>query len=367
MPLAASIERAVTDAAVLLLIAGAVLALAWGLLYRRLGLLQWPLLVIVVGALGAGTALGAWAWYEDRPRTVRGTSTEEFVNELRPGPRPDSPLLEEQWPTYGFDEQRTHLAPVDWRIRPPFHGLWQLSARGDLEFPPSVAYGKVYVPQQKGRFFVVNARTGKPVWARHFPNCVASSPTISGGIVYQGFMDTLPCAQARGGGPRLRHRLGRGHRPPALALRRRLGRVVAAARRADALLRLLGPQPLRARARGKRRPRVRWTFQADDQIVAAPAYSKGTVYIATSNGSIYGVHARSGRERWHATSFSRFGSREYFYATPDRRVRARLRGNADGTVYAYGAASGHLLWARQVGTYVYRRLRSGGSASTSGT
>ena len=53
----------------------------------------------------------------------------------------------------------THLAP-DWRnLRPPYHGLWKLKARADIEFPPAVAYRKVYVAQQKGRFYAVNART----------------------------------------------------------------------------------------------------------------------------------------------------------------------------------------------------------------
>src|SRR5215218_699170 len=79
-----SVERAVTDAAVLLLAGGAVLALVWGLLQRRLGLLRWPLLAGAVLALGAGTALGAWAWHEKRPRDVRGSSTQEFVQKLRP-------------------------------------------------------------------------------------------------------------------------------------------------------------------------------------------------------------------------------------------------------------------------------------------
>ena len=105
--------------------------------------------------------------------------------------------------------------------------------------------------------------------------------------------------------------------------------------------------------RGRKRPRVRWTFEADDQVVAAPAYAGGTVFIATSNGSVYGVNARSGRMRWHATSFSRFGRREYFYATPSVAYGRVFIGNADGTVYAFGAATGKLLWARGVGTYVY--------------
>ena len=45
--------------------------------------------------------------------------------------------------------------------------------------------------------------------------------------------------------------------------------------------------------------------------------------------------------------------REYFYATPAVAYGRVFLGNTDGTVYAYGASTGHLLWARQAGTYVY--------------
>ena len=105
--------------------------------------------------------------------------------------------------------------------------------------------------------------------------------------------------------------------------------------------------------RGSQRPRLRWTFTADDEIVAAPAYADGTVYVATSGGSLYALDARTGRQRWRGRSFARFGSREYFYATPTVAYGRVYIGNADGTVYAFGANSGHLLWARHVGTYVY--------------
>jgi outer membrane protein assembly factor BamB len=357
LPLAASIERAVTDSAVLLLGAGAVLALAWGLLHRRLGLLRWPVIVVALGSLGAGTALGAWAWHEDRSRTVRGSSTKEFVKTLRPkpnGPRPGSPLLSEQWPTYGYDLQRTHLAPLGWRLRPPYYGLWQVAAKDDIEFPPSVAYGNVYIPQQKGRFYVVRARTGKRVWVRHFPNCVAASPTIHEGIVYQPFMDRLPCgkheANARGFVIAWDAHNGR-----PLWTFRAAGPVESSPLLVGNTL-YFGSWDHKLYAltlRGRKRPRLRWTFEADDQVVAAPAYAGGTVYIATSNGSVYGVNARSGRMRWHATSFSRFGRREYFYATPTVAYGRVFVGNADGTVYAFGASTGDLLWARRVGTYVY--------------
>ena len=52
--------------------------------------------------------------------------------------------------------------------------------------------------------------------------------------------------------------------------------------------------------------------------------------------------------------FSRFGSgREYFYATPTVAYGRVFAPNTDGTVYAYGAGTGNMLWARHVGTYVY--------------
>ena len=352
--LAASLERAVTHAAELALGVGVVLAIAWGVFQQRIGIFRWPLLVLALGALGIGTGLGAWAWHEKRPRTVRGTSTKEFVNTLRPKPKPKTgPRYLEQWPTYGYDVERTHLAPNWTRLRPPYHGLWQLEGHGDIEFPPSVAYGKVYVAQQKGRFFAIDARTGKIVWTRHFDHCAAASPTIRDGIVYQAFMHQLPCRkhQARAAGFVIAWDARTGHK---------LWQVDAGSVESSPLLvgsRLyFGSWDHRLYAydlRGRRRPRLHWTFTADDQIVPAPAYTNGTIFIATSSGSVYGVDERTGRERWHATSFSRFGRREYFYATPTVAYGRVFIGNADGTVYAFGASTGHLLWARQVGTYVY--------------
>ena len=123
MPLAQSLERTVNDGAIFLLALGAVLALAGGLIYGRWRLVARIVLVCALLALGAGTAFGAWAWHEKRPRDVRGTSTQEFVPELRPTkPKPKQPnklLLTESWPTYGYDPERTHLAPAEWRLRPP--------------------------------------------------------------------------------------------------------------------------------------------------------------------------------------------------------------------------------------------------------
>ena len=122
MLLAASLERAVTHSAELLLAVGAVLAIVWGILRNRIGILRWPVLGVALLALGVGTALGGWAWHEKRPRTVRGSSTQEFVNRIRPPvkkkkKRHTGPRYKEQWPTYGFDRQRGKELPPEPRAR----------------------------------------------------------------------------------------------------------------------------------------------------------------------------------------------------------------------------------------------------------
>ena len=55
MPLAASLERAVTDSAELLLAIGVMLALVFAFTRNRIGVLRWPLLGVCLFALGAGT------------------------------------------------------------------------------------------------------------------------------------------------------------------------------------------------------------------------------------------------------------------------------------------------------------------------
>ena len=350
MPLAVSLERAVTDSAEVLLGVAAVLSFTWVLLHRRIGLFRWPLLILALASLVAGTALGAWALYEKRPRTVEGSPTVEFQPDRKPSP--ETAARGEPWPTYGRDAQRTHFAPFG--HRPPFRPIWSVGVHSYVEFPPTVAYGRVYISTERGGFFwVVAAATGKVLWKRRISHCAAASPTLADGVVYQAFMHEFPC---------------QGHLPGArgflIAWNARTGKRLwsfpAGAIESTPLIvgRTLyfGAWDHRLYSlalRGRKRPRLRWTFPADDQIIAAPAYADGMVYVATSAGSLYALDARTGRQRWRSESFARFGRREYFYATPTVAYGRVYIGNADGTVYAFGARTGRLLWARRVGTYVY--------------
>ena len=77
------------------------------------------------------------------------------------------------------------------------------------------------------------------------------------------------------------------------------------------------------------------------------------MFAGTDDGHVLALDALTGKLLWQTASFSRFGRRELFYATPAVTYGRVYIGNADGTLYAFGAKSGRLLWARRAGTYVY--------------
>ena len=321
-------------------------------------------LVLLLTALGAA---GGFYLYEGRSREVTGSSTEEFLPEENPADEPPAaeppaaepplddptpvvpvPSLDAQWPTYGRDAQRTHVSPA--QHRPPYRRVWMHRARHFIEFPPAVAFDKVFVAQQRGHFFALDAETGKQRWTKNFRRCAASSPTVWRGVVYQAYMHELPCRKHQVGATGL-----------LIAMNARTGRELWSFRPGaiessplivDGVI-YFGSWDRHVYAIDAKTKRVRWRFRTDDRVVAGPAYSRGTIYVPSNSGRLYAIDARTGRERWRASSFSRFGRREYFYATPTVAYGRVFIGNADGYVYSFGAKSGKLIWAQRAGTYVY--------------
>ena len=337
------------------------------------------LILALLAFLALAGALAAYLWHETRPRELRGSSTDEFVETANPADTRTTPALPEAptttaettptpvpppkpgrkrlkplngvewWPTYGYDEARSHVAP-GYRLRPPFRRLWRFRARHYIEFPPVVAYGRIYVAQQTGRFFAVNTLTGRILWKKSFRRCLAASPVVRDGVVYQAVMHRLPCGtsnrRARGFVVAMDARSGR-----------ELWRFHTGAVESSPLLRgktlYFGSWDRRLYAVDIRRGKLRWSYRADHEINTSPAYAGGTVFFGTDGGRVHAVWVKTGRRRWRNASFSRFGRREHFYASPTVAYGRVYIGNTDGTMYAYGASTGRMLWARRAGTYVY--------------
>ncbi len=306
--------------------------------------------LLIAGAfavIALGAAIGKYVHDQNQPTRKRGSATEEFVTTPEPSPNP-GPESSVPWPTFAYDRERDHLSPF--RHRPPYRRLWSANAHNTLEFPASVAYGHVYLAQQKGLFFAINGKTGRVRWRKNTHRCSASSPTIARHVVYQAWMDRVNCPQSRPGatgfliawnadtGRKIWKRNGAPIESSPLLVKRTL---------------YYGAWDHRVHAVNARTGRQRWSFKGDDEINTSAAYWRGTVYIASDGGTLYALNARTGKLRWSAQSHSKFGSREFFYATPAVAYGRVYIGNTDGTMYVYGARTGKLRWARPLGTYVY--------------
>jgi outer membrane protein assembly factor BamB len=310
------------------------------------------LAILTVATVVPGFLAGIYLHEEGTIDYQKGSSTVEFVTTQRAPekPRPRRVVLRLPWPTYGLRVQRTHTSS-DFKLRPPFRLRWTFKAGHVLEFPPSIAYGRLYFAQQRGRFYAVHHRTGKLVWQRRFNHCSASSPTIAYRVVYHAWMQPLPC-----------NRYPRNQPGMITAMAARTGKIVWRFRGG-------GPFETSPLVIGKTlyagswdhklyainiyTGKARWTFTADHEINSSPAYANGLIYFGTDAGSVYALDARTGRQRWRAQAGTSFGRREYFYATPTIAYGRVYIGNTDGTLYAFGASSGRLLWAQRAGTYIY--------------
>jgi outer membrane protein assembly factor BamB len=307
---------------------------------RRRLLVGGGLLVIVLAV-----AIALYVRGQNDPPEKRGSATEEFVTSEEPEPKqPPKKENSRFWPTYGYDNARQHISPYD--HRPPYKRLWTIDAHDTLEFPPTVGYGRVYLAQQKGLFFALDAKTGKPDWKRSNGRCAASSPTIGKGVVYVSYMHKVECLQGQSGADgfvaawdadngheRWRYKTAPVESSPLLHGKRLF----------------FGSWDHGVHAVNAKTGKRIWRFEGDNEMNTSAAWWKRRIFIGSDSGTLYSLGAKSGKLLWSARS----GSGEFWYATPTVAYGRVYIGNTDGTMYVYGARSGKLLWARPLGSYIY--------------
>jgi outer membrane protein assembly factor BamB len=314
---------------------------------------------LIVAALAlvllAGGVLAGYVLYKrDKAADVRGSSTEEFVTseeeEPPPPPPPAKEKLEVVWPLNGYDAERNRVGPF--ALRPPFRRVWTFRARQLVEFPPAVAYGRLYFTNNSGVMFAINAKTGKRAWKKRIGRCVAASPAVDAHTVYQAFLNRPPCnskakpgrlegeviAFASGFGKiRWRTRIGPTESSPLVVG----GRVY------------IGDWRGRVYALDGKTGRVRWTFHGKGRIKGGVTKSGNRLYVGTYDGYLYSIRATTGKVIWRTRSQDRLGGRGQFYSTAAVAYGRVYIGSTDRKVYSFGAASGKLRWSKGTGGYVY--------------
>jgi outer membrane protein assembly factor BamB len=304
-------------------------------------------ILAALAVLLAGVATAVVIHRLQAEKDVKGSSTVEFdTTAVRAQPLPKNIA----WPQYGFEPNRTRAVTLS--LRPPFRRVWTYRAGSLVEFPPAIAYGRLYFSTNTGKFVAVNAKTGKRAWKYLSGRCVAASPAVGDqqhGSVYAVFMNRPPCNRKKAAdGKVIAFAAGHGN----IRWQKTIGPTESSPLLVGNRL-YTGDWNGRIWALDARTGRTLWRSGGLGPIKGAPALAGGRLYVGSYDGHLYCFGAKTGRLLWKAKAQSRLYGHARFYSTPAVAYGRVYIGGTDGKVYSYGAASGKLRWSHSTGGYVY--------------
>jgi outer membrane protein assembly factor BamB len=299
--------------------------------------------IVLVAAVGAYVAVK-----QRQARDVHGSATVEFVTTAEPVvSKPKEPGV--LWEAYGYDEARGRVAP--YRLKPPYREVWKFRAQALVEFPPVIAFGRLYFAANDGDVFAINAKTGKRAWKRRTGRCQAASPAVAGRLVFVPFMNRHPCNRKK----------TKGLTGELVAYYAGSGKVRWA--------KPMGPtesSPVVDRGyvytadwNGRvwsfvgSTGRLHWAAKVGGKVKGAVAISGNRLYVGDYKGHLYALDLRNGKQLWRGSSQGRLGGRGQFYSTPTAAYGRVYVGSTDGKVYSFGATSGEVRWSHGTAGYVY--------------
>ena len=306
-------------------------------------------LAIVGTLLFIAGCFAAFVFYKyHQGRDVRGSTTEFIPTETAPPPAKIPQIV---WPTFGYDPERLHVGP-DVPVRPPFRKVWTSGGASLLEFPPVIAYNRLFLADGAGRVLAVSTKTGARAWTFNEHRCQAASPAVDDmkhGTIFFVFLNHRPCKAKRPGDGevmaisagfgkvRWRHAIGASETSPVV-----IGNRV-----------YVGDWLGKVYALDKRSGRIVWTARTGGPVKGALAVSGNQVYAGSYDGHLYAFDARNGRQMWRASGDPRLLGGGRFYSTPAAAYGRVYIGSTDGKVYSFGAMSGKRRWSHSTGGYVY--------------
>lgn len=244
------------------------------------------------------------------------------------------------WPLYGYDRARTRYLPAK-GVKPPFRMLWRYKDRPLLEFPPTLAGGKLFLVNNSGYAVSLDADTGKQLWKRRIGRLNASSPAYHRHRLY--IVNLVP-----------------GH---VLKLDARTGRTIwkrSLPNRAESSPIIVGRtlyfgcEDGNLYALSTKNGNVRWATALGGPVKSAPAYYRGVLYVGDYGGYMNAVDADNGELIWQSNSLGQgFGTSGAFYSTPAVAFGRVYAGNNDTRVYSFDRKDGTIAWTYSTGGYVY--------------
>jgi outer membrane protein assembly factor BamB len=309
---------------------------------KRLGYAAAGILILLIAA-----GVAAYLYRKHQGRDIRGSSTVEFVTTE---PRAVKEPRDVTWPMYGYDPARLR-APFGFKLRPPFrkHPVWTFRGGALLEFPPVIAYGRIYIVNNAGTVFALDESRGKVRWKYRSHRCSAASPAVGNHLVFVALLNRPPCNASHGVDGKV---IAFDAETGRIRWQRTIGPTESSPLFADGLV-VVGDWSHNVYAFTASTGNLRWHFHAGGLIKGAISLAGNRVYFGSYDTHVYALELHTGKQVWRASSQPRIGRTGTFYANPAVAYGRVFIGATDGKMYSYGATSGKLRWSNGTGDFIY--------------
>src|SRR5947208_3299101 len=254
---------------------------------------------VLVLLLAFGVA--AYLYRKHQGRDIRGSSSVEFVTtEAKQAKEPPGIT----WPMYGYNAARLR-APLGFKLRPPYRRapVWTFRAGALLEFPPVIAYGLLYIVNNRGTVFALDEQRGKPVWKYHSRRCSAASPAVGDHLVFVAPLNKPPCNASHGVDGKV---IAFDAETGRIRWQRTIGPSESSPLFADKLV-IVGDWSHDVYAFTAASGNLRWHFKAGGLIKGAVSLSGNRVYFGSYDTHVYALDLHTGKQVWRASSQPRIG------------------------------------------------------------
>jgi len=300
------------------------------------------LVVFLVALGGAG-----FLYRKHQGRDIRGSSSVEFVQtEPKAAKEPVGVI----WPMYGYDAARLR-APLGFKVHPPFRRapVWTFRAHALLEFPPAIAYSRIYIVNNSGTVFALHQQSGKVLWKYRTHRCSAASPAVGNHLVFVSLLNKPPCNASHGVDGKV---IAFDAETGRIRWQRTIGPSESSPLVADGMV-IVGDWSHDIYAFTAASGNLRWHFKAGGLVKGAISQSGNRVYFGAYDTHVYALDLHTGKQIWRASSQPRIGRTGTFYAYAAVAYGRVYIGATDGKMYSFGATTGKLRWSNGTGDFIY--------------
>jgi outer membrane protein assembly factor BamB len=222
--------------------------------------------------------------------------------------------------------------------------LWSFDTGYSIRSSPIVVGARVYFGSSNGKFYCLEAVTGKELWNFSTGNAIYSSPCIIGDIVYIGSTDqNIYALDAKTGSKLWNYAFAQfsAHVSSSISV---VNDLLFVGTDDNSFYALNISNPLS--------PEIEWEYPTEGDIQSSPAIVWPYVYFGSLDGRTYCLYAENGSEKWN---FSSDLSKQFFgvYGSPLVTGGKVYIGSEDTNLYCLDSQTGALIWNFSSQFYVY--------------